>query len=292
MTPLIQSIVSGIFVGAIYGLAALGLSLAFGVLKVLNVAHGELIMLGGYGTFFMFSLLGVDPFLSMAAVFAMLVVFGLLLHALLFSHIVKLKEENRIKNSMLIGFGLTLVLHTAAVKLFTADDRSIFTGYSGEILQIGDIRLPVVRLAGLAIAIIAVIALEYFLNRTYWGKALRATSENWDIASLTGININRVYFVAFGLAAGLAGITGVLISVTFSINPSIGLAWTLKALIVVVLAGLGSIRGTLLGGLLLGVAEALSSLQFGGEYRELIGLLIFLIVLSARPQGLFGADYG
>lgn len=287
---IIQSIVSGILVGAIYGLAALGLSLAFGVLKILNVAHGELVMVGGYATFFMFTLLGIDPFLSMAVVFAMLVVLGLVLHALLFNRIIKLDEENRIKNSLLIGFGLSLVLHTAAVKLFTADDRSIFTKYSTLAWNVGPARLPAVKVAGLIIAIVIVILLDLFLTRTYWGKALRATSEDWAIAALTGIDIRRIYFIAFALAAGLAGVTGVLLSVGFSINPSIGIQWTLKALIVVVLAGLGSMYGTVLGGILLGVAEALSSLAFGGEYREIVGLLLFLIFLSFRPQGLFGGS--
>ena len=290
MDALLQNLASGLLVGALYGLAALGLSLAFGVLKILNVAHGELVMLGGYASFYLFAIMGLDPFLSMAIVFAMLVVLGLVLHAFLFSRIVRLDEENRIKNSLLIGFGLTLILHTLAVTLFTADDRSIVTGYSLNALTLGGMRLSVVRLAGLVVSVVAVFLLERFLTKTYWGKALRATSEDWVTAALAGIDVRRVYFLAFGIAAGLAGITGVLIAVSFSVNPSIGLQWTLKALIVVVLAGLGSMRGTLLAGLLLGVAEALSSYQFGAEYREIVGLLIFLVVLSVRPQGLFGGS--
>jgi len=269
-------------------LAALGLSLAFGVLKVLNVAHGELIMLGGYGAFYLFSLLGFDPLLSLPLVFAVLAVFGLVLYALVFRHIVKLDEENRIKNSLLLGFGLTLILQVAAVRLFSADDRGIITSYSSSAWELFDIRFPFVRVAGLVVAIAAVFFLERFLKQTYWGKALRATSENWTTAALTGIDIRQIYIIAFGLAVGLAGITGALIGLGFSVNPSIGLQWTLKALVVVVLAGLGSMRGTLFGGILLGLAEAFSSLLFGGIYREIVGLLLFLIVLSLRPQGLFG----
>jgi branched-chain amino acid transport system permease protein len=293
MDTLVQSAVSGALVGAIYGLAALGLSLAFGVLKVLNVAHGELIMLGGYAAFYLFTLFGMDPFVSLAIVFAMLAVMGLVLHALVFRHIVKLDEENRIKNSLLLGFGLTLILQTAAVRLFTADDRGILTSYSSSAWQIDDIRFPFVRVAGLVVAIAAVFLLEWFLKKTYWGKALRATSEDWTTAALTGIDIRRVYLLAFGISAGLAGITGVLIGLGFSVNPAIGLQWTLKALIVVVLAGLGSMRGTLLGGILLGLAEAFTSILFpgGGAYREIVGLIIFLIVLSLRPQGLFGGQH-
>lgn len=292
MDTIIQTIVSGILVGALYGLAALGLSLAFGVLKVLNVAHGELIMLGGYAAFYLFSLLGFDPLVSLPIVFAMLAVLGLILYAFMFRHIVKLDEENRIKNSLLLGFGLTLILQTAAVRLFSADDRGIITSYSSSAWELGSTRFPLVRVAGLVVAVVAVFLLERFLKRTYWGKALRATSEDWVTAALAGIDIRRVYVLAFSIAAGLAGITGILIGLGFSVNPYIGLQWTLKALIVVVLAGLGSMWGTLLGGILLGLAEALSSLfLISGAYREIVGLLLFLIVLSLRPQGLFGGKH-
>lgn len=291
MDAILQNVVSGILVGGVYGLAALGLSLAFGVLKVLNIAHGELIMLGGYITFFAFSALGIDPFLSILIVFPVLVVFGLVLHGLLFRHIVRFDEENRIKNSLLIGFGLTLILQATAIQLFTADERSVLTSYSSAGFALGGIRFPFIRLGALLLAIAAVVLLELFLHRTWEGRALRATSENWRTAALNGINVRRTYFIAFGLAAGLAGLTGVLLAAGFSVAPSIGLHWTLKALIVVVLAGLGSMRGVLLGGLLLGVAEALSAVAFGSDYREIIGLLLFLVVLSVRPQGLFGGDH-
>lgn len=291
MEILLQTIVSGLLVGGIYGLAALGLSLAFGVLKVLNIAHGELIIFGGYISFFLFLMLGLDPFVSLIIVFLAMSVFGIGLHGLLFRHIIKEEEEERIKNSLLLGFGLTLMLQTFAIQLFTADERSILTVYSSVALEIAGIRLPLIRLAGLILAIVAVVLLELFLNRTWPGQALRATSEDWQTAALNGINIRQTYYIAFGLAAGLAGFTGVLIAIGYSISPSIGLQWTLKALIVVVLAGLGSIRGVLFGGLLLGTAEALSAYAFGSEYREIVGLVIFLLVLSIRPQGLFGGSH-
>jgi branched-chain amino acid transport system permease protein len=130
--------------------------------------------------------------------------------------------------------------------------------------------------------------LELFLNRSYWGKAVRATAEDWQTAALTGINIKTTYLLTFGLGASLAGIAGSLVSVSFSVSPLIGLQWTLKALIVIVLAGLGSIGGGIVGGILLGVTESLSAYFLGGEYRELVGLILFLVILSVRPQGLFG----
>lgn len=283
-----QSLISGALVGALYGLAALGLSLVFGVLKVLNVAYGELLMLGGYTSFWIFQMLGIDPYISLLIALPVMFILGLLLHLGLFSRVVRFDEEHRIKNSLLIGFGLTLIFQTLAIRFFTADDRSIALAYSTNALELGSLRLPVVRFSGLVIGIIVVVALQIFLQRTYWGKAIRATAEDWQTASLTGINIQRMYLVTFALSAALAGLAGMLVAVGFSINPNIGLNWTLKALIVVVLAGLGSVPGTFAAGILLGVAEAVSALIFGGQYRELVGLVIFLIILSVRPQGLFG----
>jgi branched-chain amino acid transport system permease protein len=287
----VQSLVSGALVGALYGLAGLGLSLVFGVLKILNVAHGELLMLGGYAAFWVFRLLDIDPYLSLVIVIPLLFLIGALLHLGLFSRVVRFDEEHRIKNSLLIGFGLTLIFQTLAIRLFTADDRSIATEYSRNALELLGIRFPVVRLSGLFIGIIAVIVLQIFLRRTYWGKAIRATAEDWQTASLAGINIQRAYLVTFALGAALAGVAGMLVSVGYSVSPSIGLNWTLKALIVVVLAGLGSMPGTFLAGILLGVAESASALIVGGQYRELVGLVIFFIILSLRPQGLFGENH-
>jgi branched-chain amino acid transport system permease protein len=261
------------------------------VLKILNVAHGELLMLGGYASFWIFRLLEIDPYLSLLLVVPLMFVIGALLHLGLFAQVVRFDEEHRIKNSLLIGFGLTLILQTLAIRLFTADDRSITTGYSTAAWELLGVRLPLVRLSSLIIGIVVVIALQYFLRRTYWGKAIRATAEDWQTASLAGINIHRTYLITFSLGAALAGMAGMLVSVGFSVSPNIGLNWTLKALIVVVLAGLGSIPGTFLAGILLGVAEATSALVFGGEYRELVGLVIFLIVLTVRPQGLFGENH-
>jgi branched-chain amino acid transport system permease protein len=290
-SAVIQSLVSGALVGALYGLAALGLSLVFGVLKILNVAHGELLMLGGYASFWVFRLLGVDPYVSLIVVLPLMLIGGALLHLGLFSRVVPFDEEHRIKNSLLIGFGLTLIFQTLAIRLFTADDRRIATDYSTDSLAVVGIRLPVVELSGLILGIIVVIALQLFLQRTYWGKAIRATAEDWQTASLAGINVQRTYLITFALGAALAGLAGMLVSVNFTVSPNIGLAWTLKALIVVVLAGLGSMPGTFLAGILFGVAESASSMIFGAQYRELVGLVIFFIILSLRPQGLFGASH-
>lgn len=292
-----QSLVSGVLVGALYGLSALGLSLVFGVLKILNVAYGELLMFGGYAAFWAFQLLRIDPYVALLLVIPALALAGMLLHLGLFRFVVQFDEEHRIKNSLLIGFGLTLILQTVAIQLFTADERSINTSYSTDALEFIGVRLPIVRFSGLIIGALVVIGLQLFLKNTYWGKAIRATAEDWRTASLTGIDIQKMYLVTFALGAALAGLAGMLVSIQYSVSPNIGLSWTLKALIVVVLAGLGSLPGTFVAGILLGLAESasaltLNALDIGGQYRELVGLVIFIIVLIIRPQGLFGGDNG
>lgn len=292
LAPLAQNLVFGILVGALYGLAAVGLSLVFGVTKFLNVAHGELLMFGGYASFWIFTLLGVDPFLTLPTTVIFLVLIGVVLYKLLFSRMVKMPEETKVKNTLLVGFGLSLILQNVALRLWTADDRSITTTYSGLALRLLGVRLPVVRLVSFGIALVCLLALHLFLQRTYTGKAIRATVEDWAAATLVGINVQRVYLVSFVLGAALAGVAGALVSVGYSIVPTMGLEWTLVALIVMVLGGLGSIMGTFVGGIILGVTQSATSYFIGGTYREVVGLLIFLLVLVFRPQGLFGTKQG
>ena len=288
LEPVIQNLVFGLFVGALYGIAAVGLSLVFGVQKVLNVAHGSLIMLGGYASFWIFTWYGIDPFLAIAITGPLLFAFGLALHLGLFRFVTRLHEEEKIKNSLLISFGLTLVLENLAIRLWTADDRAITTSYAGEGVTLEGIAFPYTRVASLIVAAVAVFALHMFLTRTFAGKAIRATSEDWEAASLMGIDVQRTYVVAFAIGTALAGIAGALVSVSYLIAPSIGLTWTLKALVVVVLAGMGSILGAFAAGILLGLTEALSIYVFGASYREVVGLVLFVLVLLVRPQGLFG----
>jgi branched-chain amino acid transport system permease protein len=285
---LAQQLLLGLLIGGLYGLAAAGLSLVFGVMKVLNVAHGELIMLGGYGAFWAVALLGLDPFASLALVIPGSLLLGVVLYAGLFAFVVRADEETRVKNSLLIGFGLALALHALAVRLWTADERSVPTPYGGAVFTVAGLSIPAVRLLSLTLAFALILGLQLLLTRWRWGQAIRATAEDWQAALLTGIDVRRAYLLAFALGTALAGAAGTLVTVAYSVSPSIGLEWTLKALIVVVLAGLGSVLGTFVGGLVLGVAEAASAAAFGGAYREVVGLVIFVVVLMLRPRGLFG----
>jgi len=285
---LLQQVVLGLLLGGLYGLAASGLSLIFGVLKVLNVAHGELIMVGGYAAFWLAAGLGLHPFWALLGVIPLTAALGLVLYAGLFGFVVRFDEETRVKNSLLVGFGLALTLHALAVRLWTADERSIPTAFGGQTIAVGGVVVPLARLASLVIALTLIGLTHLFLARARWGHAIRAAAEDWEAALLQGIDVRRAYLLAFAIGTGLAGAAGSLVAVGYSISPSIGLEWTLKALIVVVLAGLGSLFGTFVGGLVLGAAEAVSAFTFGGPYREVVGLLLFFCVLIARPQGLFG----
>lgn len=292
MQPLAQNLVYGILMGALYGLAAVGLSLVFGVTKFLNVAHGELLMLGGYAGFWLFTLMGVDPFVSLPLAVVFLVIIGAILYKLTFSRMVKLDEGAKIQNTLLVGFGLGLILQNLALRFFTADTRSITTTYSGAVWTILGVRFPVVRVASMVIALVVVVALQFFLRRTYTGKALRATVENWEAATLMGIDIQRVYLLSFVIGAALAGVAGCLVSVGYSIEPAMGMSWTLKSLVVMVLGGLGSFIGTFIGGIVLGLTESATGYFLSFTYREVVGLVLFLLVLIFRPQGLFGAKEG
>lgn len=288
MQSVAQNLTFGLFVGSIYGVAAAGLALIFGVLKILNVAHGELLMIGGYIGFWLFMLSGIDPFLSLVICIPTLFVLGVVLDRLVFQRIVTLPGETKLKNSLLVSFGLTLILQSGVQQLFTADIRSVQLSYSGAGLNILGVVLPYTRLISLALTIIAIGGLHLFLHRTYPGKAIRAVSEDSESAALAGINVSRTYLYTFGIGAALAGMAGSLVVVGYGIEPTIGLTWTLKALIVITLAGTGSIIGVFPAGLLLGLVEALSGTVLGSSYQEVVGLIMFLLVLVLRPNGLFG----
>lgn len=284
---LFQSIAFGIFIGALYGLAAVGFSFIFGVMRILNIAHGELIMLGGYGTFLLFSKWHMDPFLSLPLVAVLLFLVGIVIYKIFFSHLVKFREELRTNTSLLVSFGLILILEQTAVLSFSADERSVVPAYSGGGLDILGVQLPYLRLGILIIALVLIFGLQLFLSKTLLGKAIRATAENWESATLMGIDVTKTYLISFALATAFAGMAGSMIVVGYSINPAIGLEWILKAMVISIMAGVGSIGGAFIAGLLLGVAEAISAI-FLGPYMQLVGLLIFLFILMVRPRGLFG----
>ena len=282
-----QTFVNGLNIGALYGMAAVGLSLTFGVMKILNVGHGEFLMVGGYIAFWLLRLWGVDPFVGLPVIAIALFVLGVICYKFLFSVLAGFHEEVKVKNSLLVGFGLSLVMPQIARILWTGDERAITPIYSGLSFPLLGVRIAYVPFAGLVLTVIVILALHLLLTKTYFGKAVRGTSENWKAAKLMGINVDRTYMITFSLGVAIAGLAGVLVGLTQALSPDIGMEWTLKALIVVVLAGIGSVGGAFFAGLILGVIEAVGAI-FMGPYAVALGLVIFLLILMFRPQGLFG----
>ena len=282
-----QSLIYGILVGALYGLAASGLSLVFGVMRYLNIAHGSLIMIGAYLALFLFSLYHLDPFLSMPLVMLALFLIGMFLYKLMFSSLANYPVGIRIDNSLLISFGLMLVLESLATIIWSPDERNITIPYSGMTFSFFGLRIPYIGLFGVVVTAILIFILDLFLNKTCFGKSIRATSQDWESALTVGINIEQTYFVSFAIGIALAGAAGSLLSVSYAFNPAISEGWSIKALIVITLAGLGRIGGVFAAGLVLGVVEAVSVYFIGASYQQVVGLVLFILLLMFRPQGLF-----
>lgn len=287
MKTILQILSYGMISGALYGLIALGLSLVFGVMSYLNVAHGAFIILGAYLSFWLYQLWGIDPFPSVLMVFPLFFALGLLLFKGLFATLIKFSEGDKIKNSLLISFGVLLILPNTIIYSWTPDERAVTTFYSGAVVDLQGWRLPYTGLATMVIAVAVIVALHLFLTRTYFGKSIRAVSQDHEAAGYMGINVGRTYLVSFGLGIALASIPGAIVALQ-GFNPDLAFELTNKALIVVILAGVGSVHGLLGAGLLLGLLEAIGVFLLGAAYREAVGLVLFVLFLVYRPQGLVG----
>ena len=283
-----QTIANGILVGALYGLVALGLGLLMGAMKFLNIAHGTFIILGGYISFWLFNLWNIDPFLSIPLVIIAMFLIGLVLYTLMLSPLLKLPNIGmRIDTSMLVTFGLIWVLDNVMTMLWTPDTRTIMTSYTGETLRFFGTRFSITGLGGLGVAALVAIALYFIFTRTYFGKHIRAATQDAEAASLCGINVHRIYLLSSGIAIALAGVAGVIVISTYSISASGGISWLLIAFVVMILAGEGNINAIIPAGVIFGLLEAGSVLVVGVPYRQAIALLVFIVVLMFKPQGIF-----
>jgi branched-chain amino acid transport system permease protein len=291
MNALIQTILIGIVVGALYGIVALGFGLIVGVMKFVNIAHGSFIIIGGYVAFWLFTLLGIDPYLSIPLVMCAMFVMGLALYRFVLSPLLKYPQaEMRLDKSLLITFGVTWILDNAVTLLWTPDTRSIVTSYSGSTLDLFGAKLGLTGLAGLILAVLVAFVMHLLLTRTYFGKHVRAATEDAGAAALSGVNVQRTYLISCGIAAALAGVAGVVIVSSYSIAPSGGLNWLLTAMVVMVLAGEGNIVYILPAGLILGLVQSISTLFVSSSYQQPIALVIFILVLMFRPNGLFAKE--
>lgn len=284
MAVLIQSILSGVLIGGVYALIGIGLTLIFGVMRVINFAQGELVMVGMYVTFFLFKGFGMDPFLSVVLTMPALFLLGALLQRTLINKVLDALPQNQI----LLTIGIGLVLSNLAMMLFTSDYRILSTSYSSSSVALGSIRLSTPLLYCFLITAVITAALYWFLVKTDVGHAVRATAQDRDAAQLMGVNVRNMGVLAFGMGAALAGAAGALVAPTYYIYPQVGGAFTLKAFVVVVLGGMGSIVGATLGGVLIGTAESVSASYLGSGWKDLCVYAIFLLVLLLKPSGLLG----
>lgn len=257
---------------------ALGMALVWGVLNMVNLAHGAMIMLGGYTAYFLFTGAGIDPFLALPVAMAVMFVAGYLLQRYLLNLIVRSAPMNM----LLITFGIEVIITYMAQLAFSADFRGINPTYATQSFTIGGITIPIVRLAACAMALSLAAALWILLKRTRLGRAIRATSQNLVAARLYGVAPRQLYAITFGIGAALAGAAGDLYGVVSQLNPYVGADLTMKSFIIVIIGGLGNPLGIILGGFFLGVAESLSALYFGPTFIDVVsfGLLVLMLVIQ------------
>ena len=263
---------------------AMGLTLIFGVMRVVNFAHGSLIMLGMYVAYWSVALLHVDPYISILIVFAVLFLIGASFQKFLIGPILKAPEHNQ----LLLTLGVSLFLENLAVFLWSPDYRVMKTSYSAITFYLGEISFSLVRLLAFAFAMLLAAILYIVLTRTDLGKAIRAASEEPHGAQLVGINIKRIYMITFGIGAACAGAGGAAVAPFFPVYPYVGWLFVITCFVVVVLGGMGNIMGAFIGGLIIGIADSVGAILLPSDMKSIITFIIFILILLFKPMGLLG----
>jgi len=279
-----QAVINGLLIGGVYALVSIGVTLIFGVVKIVNFAQGEFVMIGMYISFFLFTQLGVDPIVSLFVSMPVLFVIGVLVQHFLIRRVLGLTDLPQI----FLTFALSLLILNLALMLFTANYRTVHTSYSDEVLHLGELIVPVAKLIAFMVAMLLSGGLWVFLHATDLGKAMRAASQNRDVAQLMGINPNRVFAVALGIALALAGAAGSLLMPFYPAYPLVGQVFVLMAFVAVVLGTLGNVIGALVASLLMGIAESLGIQFIGADSGLIVVFLLLLTTLALRPSGLAG----
>ncbi len=284
-TILIPALLNGLLTGAVYALIALGLTLIYGVLHIINFAHGAMLTAAMFAAYFAFKVLGLDPYIS---VFLLAPIFFALGYALQ-RFVIGPASHGEDRNMLLVTLGLAVVIENALLFNFRGDTRTIDVAYAFETINLGFTFLAVPRLVGFVAVFVVAIALWLIMTLTDTGRAIRAVAKEKLGAQLQGIDVSHIYAVTFGLGTACVAIAACLLIPTYYVNPSAGNAFVLVAFTIVVLGGMGSVPGALVGGLAIGVVETMSSLFLGDSLGQVGIFLIFIAVLLVRPQGLFGA---
>jgi len=284
---LFQQIVNGLIIGGIYALIAAGLTTIFGLMNVVNFAHGEFYMLGGMVAFLITQTLWSNYFFALAASITIVMVIGFLVEKILIKRL-RATGVDLLVTGALVTIGVSIFFQNTSLLIFGSIPKLIPSPFSTEPFKIGPILVGRMYLFAAAVTVVVILLAHYSIKKTKLGMAMRATFQDKDVASLVGVNIDRVYSFTFTLGAGLAATAGALLGPIFVIYPNAGERVVLKAFVIVIMGGMGNFLGAILGGFLLGVTESLTSAYISAEYKDLIGFVIVLLILVFRPSGLFG----
>ncbi|SDI01331.1 branched-chain amino acid transport system permease protein [Paenibacillus naphthalenovorans] len=284
MQMLLQVIVSGILLGGMYSLITIGLTLIFGVVRIVNFAHGEFLMLGMFLCYFLVTSLGIDPYLTMLPVAAVLFALGAFTQKVFIQPL--LGDEN---SQLIITVGMMYFLQNAALFLFGGEYRTISVDYQNTVMNIGSLNVSLTKAVSFAITIFIIAALFLFLKKTFYGRAIRAVAQDRNASLLMGIPVNQVFQVTFGIGAAIVGVASCLLMPIFYVYPTVGMNFVLISFVVAVLGGLGDIRGALVGGLLIGVIESASGYYVSPGLKEAFCFVIFFLVLIFKPAGMLSS---
>ena len=285
MEGLAQPLLNGILLGGLYAVVAIGMSTMFGIVKLVNLAHGDLMILGSFLSLVLISSLGVSPFISLVVVVPIMYFVGYFVQGYLINRVLGRDMEP----PLLVAFGLSIILQNLLLLIFTPDARSLATSLAIKTIPIAEnLNIPVVYMVDFLVGLAAIAILYFFFQRTYMGRAIRAASDDELAAQLMGVDTKNIYAKAMGIAMMTAAIAGVLLGMTFTFYPHTGPQFLIIAFGVVVIGGLGSMKGALAGGLILAVAQLLGAHFFGPGFQLFCGYVVLLIVLALRPQGIFG----
>ncbi|QIE45968.1 branched-chain amino acid ABC transporter permease [Pseudohalocynthiibacter aestuariivivens] len=285
MDVFLQVVVNGLMLGGLFAITSVGLTLIFGIVKVVNFAHGEFLMIGMYAAFLVTTQLGVHPYAAVVAVTPLLFVLGMMTQKFLIEPLMSARNHDI---QIFATVGLSTALINLALLLFGADIASTPSYGLRNSIEIGSIRLLTGQVVMFIVAVVLVIGLHFFLQHTQAGRGIRAVAQNRAAAQLMGINVSRVYMITFGLGAACVGVAATLVAPLYPTSPGIGTYFVLTAFVVVVLGGLGSIGGAFLGAMIIGLIDSLSGFYIGSDMREVAVFGVFLLILILRPQGLFG----
>jgi branched-chain amino acid transport system permease protein len=281
---IMQLMINGLLLGGIYALISIGLTLIFGVLEIVNFAHGEFLMLSMYASYWLFQLYGVDPYLSILIILPMFFLIGLVVQRVTIQPIINAPMLNQV----FMTVGLSMVIQNVALFVWKADYRTVKTAYSSLNLKTSGLIINFPRLVAFILAMGIIAALLIYLKKTYTGKAIRALAQERRAAMLMGINVYRTYQIAFGIGIACVGAAGAILIPVYFVFPGVGALFVLIAFVVVILGGYNSLIGSLIGGLIIGVVEAFSGFFISPHLKEAIYFVIFILILLFRPAGLFG----